>query len=76
VPQYSPHTDGESRLPDVDASTYEYCERESIMLYGGGQTELSVGRGQLQLLAAMFHPDAPNDIAPPGTTAPTSRRLA
>ncbi len=46
------------------------------MLYGGGQTELSVGRGQLQLLAAMFHPDAPNDIAPPGTTAPTSRRLA
>ena len=47
-------------------ATYDYCERESIALYGGGQTELSVGRGQLQLLAAMFHADAPNDIAPPG----------
>ena len=45
---------------------YDYCEREGIYLYGGGQTELDVGRGHVQLLAAMFHPDAPNDVAPPG----------
>ena len=32
--------------------------------YGGGQYELGVGRGQIQCLAALFHPDAPNDIAP------------
>jgi hypothetical protein len=23
-----------------------------------------VGRGQIELLAAIFHPDAPNDVAP------------
>ena len=34
--------------------------------YGGGQYELGVGRGQIQLLAALFHPNAPNDIAPGG----------
>jgi hypothetical protein len=26
--------------------------------------ELGVGRGQIELLAALFHPDAPNDVAP------------
>ena len=26
--------------------------------------ELGVGRGQIELLAAIFHPDAPNDVAP------------
>lgn len=45
---------------------YDHCERESIALYGGGQSELSVGRGQIQLLAALFHPDGPNDVAPAG----------
>ena len=45
---------------------YDLCEREGILPYGGGQTELDVGRGQIQLLAAMFHPDAPNDVAPSG----------
>jgi hypothetical protein len=34
--------------------------------YGGGQYELGVGRGHVQLLAALFHPNAPNDIAPGG----------
>jgi hypothetical protein len=34
--------------------------------YGGGQYELGVGRGHVQLLAAIFHPHAPNDIAPGG----------
>ena len=37
--------------------------------YGGGQYELGVGRGQIQYLAALFHPDAPNDIAPAGYDA-------
>lgn len=45
---------------------YEYCEREGIGAYGGGQTELSVGRDQIQYLAAMMHPDTPNDVAPGG----------
>ena len=31
--------------------------------------ELGVARGQIQLLASLFHPDGPNDIAPPGFNA-------
>lgn len=49
---------------------YDACEERGITAYGGGQTELSVGRGHIQLLAAMFHPDAPNDVAPSGYNAP------
>ena len=45
---------------------YDHCEAHGIGLYGGGQSELGVGRGQIQYLAALFHPDAPNDIAPAG----------
>ncbi|MEA2168719.1 MAG: hypothetical protein QOF76_2019 [Solirubrobacteraceae bacterium] len=45
---------------------YDHCEREGIVLYGGGQSELGPGRGQIQLLAAIFHPDGPNDVAPAG----------
>ena len=45
---------------------YDACEREQIALYGGGQYELGPGRGQIQLLASLFHPDAPNDVAPDG----------
>ena len=26
--------------------------------------QLGVGRGQIELLAALFHADAPNDVAP------------
>jgi len=44
--------------------TYDYCDRHAIGAYGGGQSELSVGRGQAQYLAALFHADAPNDLAP------------
>jgi hypothetical protein len=43
---------------------YDSCAREGIALYGGGQFELGPGRGQIQLLASLFHPDAPNDVAP------------
>jgi hypothetical protein len=43
---------------------YDHCEQHGIDLYGGGQFELGPGRGQIQLLAALFHPDGPNDVAP------------
>jgi hypothetical protein len=33
-------------------------------MYGGGMGELGVARGQIELLAALFHPDTPNDVAP------------
>jgi L-alanine-DL-glutamate epimerase-like enolase superfamily enzyme len=44
----------------------DYCAENEIALYGGGQSELGVGRGQIQCLASLFHPDTPNDIAPSG----------
>ena len=44
--------------------TYDYCAAHGIGAYGGGQTELGVGRGQAQYLASLFHPDTPNDLAP------------
>jgi L-alanine-DL-glutamate epimerase-like enolase superfamily enzyme len=43
---------------------YARCAREARPMYGGGMGELGVGRGQIELLAALFHPDAPNDVAP------------
>jgi hypothetical protein len=45
-------------------AAYDYCEAQGIGAYGGGQWELGPGRGQIQLLAALFHPHAPNDVAP------------
>jgi hypothetical protein len=42
----------------------EYCDAQSIRLYGGGQFELGVGRNQIQALASLFYPDGPNDVAP------------
>jgi hypothetical protein len=43
---------------------YDYCRAKGIGAYGGGQFELGEGRGQIQYLASLFHPDAPNDTAP------------
>ena len=43
---------------------YDRCAEHGIALYGGGQFELGPGRGQIQLLAALFHADGPNDVAP------------
>jgi len=40
------------------------CAARGIATYGGGQFELGPGRGQAQLLASLFYPDAPNDLAP------------
>ena len=45
---------------------YDYCDDRGIGLYGGGMFELGVGRGQIQHLASLFYPDAPNDVAPGG----------
>ncbi len=45
-------------------ATYDYCDEQGIGAYGGGQWELSVGRGQIQVLASLFHPETPNDTAP------------
>lgn len=45
---------------------YDHCVGEGIEAYGGGQFELGPGRGQIQLLAAVFHPETPNDVAPGG----------
>jgi hypothetical protein len=42
------------RLFDV----YARCARERRPMYGGGMAELGVGRGQIELLAALFHADA------------------
>jgi hypothetical protein len=43
---------------------YDHCEATGIALYGGGMFELGPGRGQVQYLASLFHPDGPNDVAP------------
>jgi hypothetical protein len=51
-------------------ATYDYCEERGIGAYGGGQTELGQGRGQIQYLATIFHPDTPNDVAPIGYNDP------
>jgi hypothetical protein len=60
-----------SRFGSVQAlfAAYELCEQRGMGAYGGGQYELGVGRQHIQLLAAIFHPDAPNDIAPGGYDA-------
>jgi len=49
---------------------YDWCEREGVGAYGGGQTELGPGRGHIQYLASLFHPDTPNDTAPSGYNNP------
>ena len=48
---------------------YDYCAAHHIAAYGGGQWELGPGRGHIQYLASLFHPDTPNDVAPGGYNA-------
>jgi hypothetical protein len=43
---------------------YDWCAEHGVRIYGGGQGELGVGRGHIQYLASLFHPDTPNDVAP------------
>jgi hypothetical protein len=47
-------------------AAYDFCAERGIGAYGGGQWELGPGRGQIQLLAALFHSGTPNDVAPTG----------
>jgi hypothetical protein len=55
-----------SRLGGVEPlfDAYDYTAERGIGAYGGGQFELGVGRGQIQYLASVFHPDTPNDTSP------------
>ena len=48
--------------------TYDYCAAHGIGAYGGGMFEQGPGRGQLQYLASLFHPDAPERPRPRGAT--------
>ena len=45
-------------------SVLDRCATLGIPTYGGGQSEIGPGRGQAQILAALFSPAAPNDLAP------------
>ena len=60
------------RLRDV-LDFYAYCKEHGIALYGGGMFELGPGRGQIQYLASLFHPDGPNDVAPRAYNDPDPR---
>jgi hypothetical protein len=46
------------------------CLERGTELYGGGQFELGIGRGQVQEIASLFYPHTPNDVAPPDYNAP------
>jgi L-alanine-DL-glutamate epimerase-like enolase superfamily enzyme len=55
-----------SRIGDLRSllDIYEHCAANGIAMYGGGMGELDIARGQIELLASLFHPDSPNDVAP------------
>lgn len=61
-----------SRLGGVKSlfDAYDYCDARGIKMYGGGQWEIGQGRGQIQYMATLFHPDTPNDVAPAGYNDP------
>ena len=42
----------------------ERAQAAGMVLYGGGQFELGIGRDQIQALASLFYADGPNDVAP------------
>ena len=56
------------RRPAELCSPVRALRGRGIQMYGGGMGELGVARGQIQLLASLFHPDAPNDVAPARST--------
>lgn len=64
-----------SRFGSVRAllDAYDHCAQNAIGTYGGGQFELGPGRAQIQLLASIFHPGAPNDVAPAAFNEPVLR---
>ncbi|HEV7493368.1 hypothetical protein [Baekduia sp.] len=55
-----------SRIGSVRAllNIYDHCEQAGVRMYGGGMGERETARGQIELLASLFHPDATNDVAP------------
>jgi hypothetical protein len=55
-------------------AAHDLLAERGIPAYGGGQFELGPGRGQAQYLASLFHPDAPNDVAPGGYNLPVPPR--
>jgi L-alanine-DL-glutamate epimerase-like enolase superfamily enzyme len=61
-----------SRFGSVESllDTVDHARERDIRLYGGGQFELGVGRGQLHALASALYPDGPSDIAPRGYNDP------
>ncbi|WP_049987254.1 enolase [Halobellus rufus] len=61
-----------SRFGTVESlfATIEWAEARGVSLYGGGQFELGVGREHVQLLASLFYPEGPNDVAPGGYNDP------
>jgi hypothetical protein len=40
------------------------AQAAGMVLYGGGQFELGIGRDQIQALASLLYADGPNDVAP------------
>lgn len=44
--------------------TIALCDDEGLPCYAGGQFELGIGRTQVQAIASLCFPDAPNDCAP------------
>jgi len=52
-------------------AAYDHLRDNGIGAYAGGQTELGPGRGQVQYLSSLFHPDSPNDIAPAAYNDPS-----
>jgi hypothetical protein len=61
-----------SRVGGLEAlfGLYARCQADGLPMYGGGMGELGVARGQIQLLASLFHPDTDNDVAPSGFNLP------
>jgi L-alanine-DL-glutamate epimerase-like enolase superfamily enzyme len=61
-----------SRIGSLRAlfAVYAHCERAGIAMYGGGMGEIGVARGQIELLAALFHAAGPNDVAPSAYNLP------
>ena len=55
-----------SRFGSVSAllDCVERAQAAGMVLYGGGQFELGIGRDQIQALASLLYADGPNDVAP------------
>jgi len=61
-----------SRIGSLRAllDVYAHCAANGLRMYGGGMGEVGIARGQIELLASLFHPDGPNDVAPSAYNLP------